>query len=178
MCIRDRSLTLVYCDQTVGRNKMKLGKQVGLGPGHIVLDGDPAPSSPRKETEPLSIFGPCLLWPNGCMDQDAALGIEVGLGPGHNVLDWDPASLPNKGAQLPVFGPCLLCPNGWMDQDATEYKGRPRPRPHCVTWGPSSPSNNGHSPAIFGTCLLWPNGRLPQLLLSTCFTHFNALYVL
>ena len=23
--------------------KMKLGKQVGLGPGHIVLDGNPAP---------------------------------------------------------------------------------------------------------------------------------------
>jgi len=29
-------VTLVYCDQTVGRIKMKLGMQVGLGPGHIV----------------------------------------------------------------------------------------------------------------------------------------------
>ena len=38
-----RSVTLMYCGQTVGRIKMKLGKQVGLGPGHIVLDGDPAP---------------------------------------------------------------------------------------------------------------------------------------
>ena len=37
------SVTLVYCGQTVGRIKMKLGMQVGLGPGHIVLDGDPAP---------------------------------------------------------------------------------------------------------------------------------------
>ena len=26
----------------VGRIKMKLGKEVGLGPGHIALDGDPA----------------------------------------------------------------------------------------------------------------------------------------
>jgi len=26
-----------------GRIKMKLGMQIGLGPGHIVLDGDPAP---------------------------------------------------------------------------------------------------------------------------------------
>jgi len=27
--------------------KMPLGMEVGLGPGHIVLDGDPAPS-PQK----------------------------------------------------------------------------------------------------------------------------------
>jgi len=31
------SVTVVYCGQTVGRIKMKLGMQVGLGPGHIVL---------------------------------------------------------------------------------------------------------------------------------------------
>ena len=30
------SVTLVYCGQTVGWIKMKLGMQVGLGPGHIV----------------------------------------------------------------------------------------------------------------------------------------------
>jgi len=44
-------LTLMYCDQTVGRIKTKLGKQVGLGPGHIVLDGDPGPP-PQRETNP------------------------------------------------------------------------------------------------------------------------------
>ena len=33
------SVTFVHCGQTVGRIKMKLGI---LGPGHIVLDGDPA----------------------------------------------------------------------------------------------------------------------------------------
>ena len=33
----------VYCGQTVVWMKMKLGTQVGLGPGDIVLDGDPAP---------------------------------------------------------------------------------------------------------------------------------------
>jgi len=37
------SVTFVYCGQTVERIKMKLGLQVGLGPDHIVLDGDPAP---------------------------------------------------------------------------------------------------------------------------------------
>jgi len=30
-------LSVVYCGQTVGRIKMKLGMQVGLGPGYIVL---------------------------------------------------------------------------------------------------------------------------------------------
>jgi len=49
---------------------MALGMEVGLGPGHIVLDGDPAPL-PKKGTEPPPDFDPCLLWPNGWMDQDA-----------------------------------------------------------------------------------------------------------
>jgi len=35
--------TLLYCGQTVSRIKMKLVTQVGVGPGHNVLDGDPAP---------------------------------------------------------------------------------------------------------------------------------------
>jgi len=63
------SVTLVYCGQTVGWIKMKLGMQVGLGPGHIMLDGDSSPSA--KGHSPHSIFGPYLLRPNGCMDQDA-----------------------------------------------------------------------------------------------------------
>jgi len=32
-----------YCGQTAGCIKMPLGTEVCLGPGHIVLDGDPAP---------------------------------------------------------------------------------------------------------------------------------------
>ena len=31
------SVTLVYCGQTVGWIKMKIGMQVALGPGHIVF---------------------------------------------------------------------------------------------------------------------------------------------
>ena len=34
------SVTLMYCGQTVGCIKMKLGMEAGLSPGHIVLDGD------------------------------------------------------------------------------------------------------------------------------------------
>jgi len=32
LCLSVLSVTLVYCGQTVGWNKMKLGKEVGLGP--------------------------------------------------------------------------------------------------------------------------------------------------
>jgi len=48
---------------------MPLVMQVGLGPGHIVLDGDQVPL-PKKGAQPLPILGPYLLWPNGWMDQD------------------------------------------------------------------------------------------------------------
>ena len=41
----------VYCGQTAVWIKMALGMEVGLGPVHIVLDGDTAPS-PKKGTEP------------------------------------------------------------------------------------------------------------------------------
>jgi len=43
---------LVYCGQTVGWTKMKLGMEVGLGSGHIVLDGDPAPPPLKKGGTP------------------------------------------------------------------------------------------------------------------------------
>jgi len=46
------SVTLVYCGQTVGGIKMKVGVQVGLDPGHIVLGGDWGPSSPKRGTTP------------------------------------------------------------------------------------------------------------------------------
>jgi len=45
--------------------------------------------------------------------------------------------LSKKGTH-PIFGPCLLCPNFWMDQHATWYRGRPRPRRHCVIARPCS----------------------------------------
>ena len=106
------SVTLVYCGKTVGQIKMKLGMEVGLGPGHIVLDGDPA--SPKRGAPP--IFGPCLLWPNGSMDQDVIwYGGRSQPTQLCALYDWDPAPTPPKGAQPPIFGPCLLWPNGWMD---------------------------------------------------------------
>ena len=48
---------------------MPLGMEVGLSPGNFVLDGDQVPTP--KGAEPHPIFGPRLLWPNDCMDEDA-----------------------------------------------------------------------------------------------------------
>ena len=66
VCLR---VTLVYCGETVGWIKVKPGTEVGVGPGHIVLDMGTQLTLPKGTQPP--IFGPCLLWPNGWMDEDA-----------------------------------------------------------------------------------------------------------
>ena len=98
------SVTLVYCGQTVEWIKMKLGTEIGLGPGHIVLYGDPA-LSPQRGTPP--IFGPRLLWPNGWMDRDATW--YEGRPPRPHYVR---PSRPQKGHCWSIFGPFLLWPNG------------------------------------------------------------------
>jgi len=134
---------------------MALGMEVGLGPGHTVLDGDPA-SLPKKGTEPPSIFGPfCCGQTAGCIKMP--FGMEVALNPGDFVLDGDPTPS-QKGAEPPIFGPRLLWPNGCTNQDATWYGRRPRLTRHCVRLDPASPPLKGHSTLIFGQCPLWPNG--------------------
>jgi len=45
------SVMLVYCGQTVGWIKMKFVTMVGIGLGHIVLDGDAA-SPPQNGHSP------------------------------------------------------------------------------------------------------------------------------
>ena len=52
VCLSALSVTLVYCGQTIGLIKMKLGKQVGLSPGHIMLHGDSALFSQRDTAPP------------------------------------------------------------------------------------------------------------------------------
>ena len=51
---------VVYCGQTIGWIKMKLGTEEGLSPGDFVLDGDPAPL-PKMGAEPPSNFRPMLI---------------------------------------------------------------------------------------------------------------------
>jgi len=66
------------------------------------------PSTPRKKehTHNHPIFGPCLSWPNGWMDEDAAwYGSRHCLRP--HCTRWGPSS---RERQPPLFGPCLLWP--------------------------------------------------------------------
>jgi len=88
-CLSVLSVTLMYCGQTVGWIKMQLDTAVGLSPGHIVLDGDPAP--PSKGHSPSPQFSAHM-----CCGQMAGwikmlLGREVGLGQSDSVR-WGPSS--------------------------------------------------------------------------------------
>ena len=86
---------------------MPLGTEVNIGPGHTVLDGDPA--LPKGALQPPPQFSAHVHRGQtaGCL----RIPLEVGLGPGDIVLDGDPAP-PRKGAlQPPPFGQRLL-PNG------------------------------------------------------------------
>jgi len=88
---------------------MKLGMQVGLSPGHIMLDGDPAPP-PSKGHSPQFSAHICCGQMAGWIEMP--LGRKVGLGPSNILLDRDSAPLPKKGHSPSFFGPCLLWPNG------------------------------------------------------------------
>jgi len=99
----------VSCGQTVGWIKMPLGIEVGLSPHHIELDGDPAtPSS--------TIFGPCLLWPNGWMDQDATWCHGGRLQPRPHCATWGPSCPPprKRGTAPPNFQPMSIVAK-WLD---------------------------------------------------------------
>ena len=90
----------VYCSQTAGWIKMVLGMEVGLSPGDlVVLYGDPAPSP---------IFGPFLLWPNGCMHQNATW-CRARPRPRRLCVRWGPRShLPQRGTD-PQFSAHICC---------------------------------------------------------------------
>jgi len=118
---------------------MPLGTDVGLSIEDFVLDGDPVPP-PKKGGRAPKIFGPCLLWPNGWMDQDATW--HEGRPQSRRLcVRWGPSRPPHKGvgAPSPIFGQFLLWPNGWMHQDATWYGDSTQTRGLWVGWGPRPP---------------------------------------
>jgi len=87
--------------------KMSLGMEVGLGPGNFVLDGDPAPPSPKGHSPQFSA--------HICCGQTAAwimmsLGMALGLSPGDFVLDGDPVapSPGGGGGKPPNFRPMFI----------------------------------------------------------------------
>jgi len=98
------SVMLVYCGQTVGWIKTKLSTEVGLGPGHTVLDEDPAPPPPKGHS-PQFLAHICCGQKAGWIKMP--LGREAGLGPSDIVLDGDPA--PPKRGHSPQFSAQVYC---------------------------------------------------------------------
>jgi len=76
-----------------------LGKEVGLGPGQNVLDGDPAPPAKKKGTVTQFSVHVCCGQAAGWIKMP--LGMEVGLKRGDIVLDEDLAPPTRKRAQPP-----------------------------------------------------------------------------
>ena len=88
---------------------MALGMEVGLGPGHIVLDGDPTTLHKRGHSPQFSADVYC--------GQTAACiriprGTELDLSLGNIVLDGDPPAHPLKRhSPAPNFRPMSIVPN-------------------------------------------------------------------
>ena len=140
---------------------MALGMEVGLGPSHIVLDGDPAPIPQKGDRPP--IFGPFLLSPNGWMQQDATW---YGGRPQPNCVRWGPSVPSPKGAQSPAqFSANVLCgqTTGWtkmalgmevgLGSGDFVFDGDPAELP---------PEQRAHHQPVTGPCLLWPKGWIDE----------------
>ena len=77
-----------------------LRTELGLGPGDIVLDGDP--STPKRGTA-VPNFSAHVLWPNGWMDQDATW-YGNRYRPMPHCVKWGPIP-PKKGGTTHNFRP-------------------------------------------------------------------------
>ena len=136
-----------------------LAMGVGLGPGHIVLHGDPAPSPKKGYSSPQFLAHLCCSHMAGWIKMP--LGMKVGLDPGHMVLGGDP---PPKGAQPPSQFLAHVCCGrmaGWIKMPLSS-----RPWPHYVRWAPRLPERGTAASRLFNPCLLWANSHPYQLLLS------------
>jgi len=119
------SVALVYCGQTVRFIKMKLGMQVGLGPGLIVLDGDPISPSPKGAQPPnLRPISVVAKW----LDGSGCYLVGGRSRPKQHYVRWGPSSpFPKRGQRPHNFRPMSIVVK-IVDQDATWYVGRPQPR--------------------------------------------------
>jgi len=100
------SVTLVYCGQTVGWTKMKLGMELGLVPDHILLDGDSAPLAPKRTTA-ATLFSAHVYCGQTAGWIKMQLGTEVGVDPGHIVLMVIQLRL-KRGTASPTFRPMSI----------------------------------------------------------------------
>jgi len=150
-----------------------------LGPGQWPHCIRWEPSSPPPKGHSPPIFGPCLLQPNGCMDQDATW-YGGRPRPRRLCVRRGPCSpLTKKGAELPKFSAHVYCGQtaGWINMvlgmevglspgdfvldgypALAPQKGDGAP-PH-FHGDPAPLPKKGVEPPIFGPCLLRPNGYM------------------
>ena len=82
--------------------KMSRGMELGLGPGDVVLDGDPVALSPKGGRTPK--FSAHVYCGQTAVCIRIPLVVKVGLSLGDIVLDGDSAPPPQKGHSPPIFG--------------------------------------------------------------------------
>jgi len=93
-------LAHVYCGQVAGWMTTLLGTEADLGPGHIVLDGVPAPA---KGAQQPPLFGPCILWQRSPISATAELLLWSPYGTGQTII-----FLPCRLFYLLFFFPRLI----------------------------------------------------------------------
>ena len=126
--------------------KMALGTEVGLGSGHIVLDGL------------------CLLWPNGCMDQDANW---YGCRPRPRPRDvrWDLVPQ-TRGHGSPPFSAHVYC--GYA-KAGRRYRGIGLSPRDVLLDSPSRESGTAATPLFDPLC----SGTVAHLLLLNICSNIN-----
>jgi len=149
---------------------MPLGMEVSLSSGDFVLDGDPTPYP--KGAEPHPIFGPRLLWPNGCIDQDATWHGGRPRPTRHYVRCG--ATYPQKkGTPIRTqFLAHVYCGQmaGWMKTMlGTEVDLGPG---NTVLDRVAARAKGAQQPPLFGPCLLWPRSPIS----ATAELLFSVLY--
>ena len=149
---------------TVWIHQMKLVTKVGLGLGHIVLDGNPAPPSSKGHSPQFTAHiccGQMAGW------DKMLLGMEVGLSPDDIVLDGYPAP-PSPKRESPQFSAHVYSGQtaAWIKMAlGTDVGLGPV---HIVLDGDTASLRNKRAePPIFGPSLLWPNNWMHQG--ATCF---------
>jgi len=139
---------------------MPLAREVGLSPSDIVLDRDPATLPRRGRNSP--IFGPCLLWPNGWMDQDATCHGSRSRPRPHCAV-CGPSFPSLKTGRSPQFSSHSCCGEmvGWIKMPLGREVSLSQS--DIVLDGDRAPlTQKGQSPQFCGPYLLWPNGWMDQ----------------
>ena len=144
---------------------MAIGMEVGLGPGHIVLDGEPARLPKKGGTGPQ--FSANVRCGQTTEWTKVALGMEVDLGPGDLVFDGDPATPRTEGTPTTTqFLTHVYCgqPAVWMNTPlGTEVDFGPG---HIVLGGVPALRQTRTAAPIFSARVYCGHGRPSQLLLS------------